>query len=69
MTKNPPRIHPHDVLTPMERAVLFQASTGKTRSQIADALDMSFHTAKHHIQVIRSKLGPDGYRKAVYRNG
>lgn len=69
MTKNPPRIDPDNLLTPQQRAVMFQLSTGKNVGEVAAALGLALSTVKHHKYLARLKLGPEGYRRAVYRNG
>lgn len=55
-------------LPPTQRAVLFQASTGKTNAEIAEALGMAVKTVKAHKYVARKVLGDAGFRKAIFRN-
>jgi DNA-binding CsgD family transcriptional regulator len=59
-------------LTPREREVLLELTTGATNREIGEALGMAPKTVMHHTAAIYRKLGVRGRAEAVawaYRNG
>jgi DNA-binding NarL/FixJ family response regulator len=46
-----------DQLSPREVQVVKLYAVGKEAKEIAQLLDISLHTVKHHVQSIRSKTG------------
>jgi two-component system nitrate/nitrite response regulator NarL len=53
--------------TPRERQVLQLLARGLSNREIAEALEISAHTAKFHVNAILQKLGVDGRTEAVVR--
>ncbi|WP_281168898.1 helix-turn-helix domain-containing protein [Gordonia aichiensis] len=58
---------PPAFLTPREREVLAQMTTGATNAQIARALVISEETVKSHLKQISKKLGTSTRSAAVAR--
>ncbi len=56
-----------DAFTPREREVLALLARGLSNRDIADALDISAHTAKFHVNSILQKLGVERRTEAVVR--
>ena len=56
---------PGEALTPREREVLELLAHGLSNRQIADALDISEHTAKFHVASVSAKLGASSRTEAV----
>jgi two-component system nitrate/nitrite response regulator NarL len=56
---------PAEALTPREREVLQLLSQGLSNKQIAQALRISEHTVKFHVNAILGKLGVQGRTEAV----
>jgi DNA-binding NarL/FixJ family response regulator len=54
-----------NLLTPREREILALVTLGYTNQEIADALYMSYHTAKNHIHHIFEKLQVSNRAEAV----
>jgi DNA-binding CsgD family transcriptional regulator len=47
-------------LTDKQRAILVQASHGRTHHEIADAMGITLSTVKNHLTSIRRQTGYDG---------
>ena len=58
-----------DPLTERQREVLYLFSTGMTVEEIALDLCISRVMIRRIRDQIRARLGADGFRKAVFRNG
>ncbi len=58
---------PVEPLTPREREVLELLATGCSNRQVAEALGMSPHTAKFHVNAILDKLDAQSRTEAVVR--
>ena len=58
---------PLQPLTPRETEVLSLLAKGWTNRVIGDALGISAHTAKFHVNAILGKLGAEGRTEAVIR--
>ncbi|MGZ6078228.1 MAG: helix-turn-helix domain-containing protein, partial [Myxococcaceae bacterium] len=56
-----------EAFTPREREVLALLARGLSNRDIADALDISAHTAKFHVNSILQKLGVERRTEAVVR--
>lgn len=56
-------------LTERERQVLDLCSRGHVNKEIARTIGLSIFTVKAHKRTIRMKIGTDGFKKAVFRNG
>ena len=56
-----------EAFTPREREVLALLARGLSNRDIADALEISAHTAKFHVNSILQKLGVDRRTEAVVR--
>jgi DNA-binding NarL/FixJ family response regulator len=58
---------PAEAFTPREREVLGLLARGLSNRDIAEALDISAHTAKFHVNSILQKLGVERRTEAVVR--
>ncbi len=58
---------PAEAFTPRERQVLALLARGLSNRDIADALEISAHTAKFHVNSILQKLGVERRTEAVIR--
>jgi two-component system nitrate/nitrite response regulator NarL len=63
----PSRTSTASEFTPREREVLALLARGLSNRAIADALDISAHTAKFHVNAILQKLGVERRTEAVVR--
>jgi len=66
----PPEARPAittEAFTPREREVLALLARGLSNRDIADALEISAHTAKFHVNSILQKLGVERRTEAVVR--
>jgi len=66
----PPELRPAapaEAFTPREREVLALLARGLSNRDIADALEISAHTAKFHVNSILQKLGVERRTEAVVR--
>jgi DNA-binding NarL/FixJ family response regulator len=63
----PTRIATAEGFTPREREVLALLARGLSNREIAEALEISAHTAKFHVNAILQKLGVERRTEAVVR--
>jgi DNA-binding NarL/FixJ family response regulator len=64
---DPPSARPGGDLTPREREVLELLARGLSNKAIAEALSISEHTAKFHVNALLSKLGAQSRTEVVVR--